>query len=501
MARSFVAGSFQNIQVEQAVVTGPPYTMATWFSVPDVTGIYALMWLGDKDVGDVMHRMNTRGDQGGDPIDLRRQDGGGGDSVYSTTGYTANTWYHGCATATADDDVAIYLNGGGKATSAVTRTAPGWDRTAMGVAADSSPSSYMTGALAESAMWNAVLTNAEVAILAAGFSPLFVRPESLVAYWPLIRTDNDRAGGYHMTPINTPSWADHTPIIYPAPPIFYSIPSAGAGPTYTLTAEYGAFTQTGQASGTLFNRLIEALQGNYTLTGQDTGLLLGRLLAADQGSFTLTGQDTALLLGRLLTAAQGSFTLNGQTTGLLFNRLLSAAQGSFTLSGQSAGLLFGRLLSAAQGSFTLTGQAVDLVYSGGAFDYTLVADQGSFSLTGEDSSLLLSRLLTAAQGSFVLTGQASDLLQGRRLSAGQGAFVLTGQDASLLLNRVLSASQGSFTLTGIAVALTFSGEVVGAVVELQDSTAYFVVLTNAGAYVVVLSDSAAHDAVLQDALP
>ena len=54
-------------------------------------------------------------------------------------------------------------------------------------------------------------------MLARGYSPLFVRPQNLVAYWPLIRDeDQDRVGGYDMAAYNTPSVAAHPPIIYSA---------------------------------------------------------------------------------------------------------------------------------------------------------------------------------------------------------------------------------------------------------------------------------------------
>jgi hypothetical protein len=56
--------------------------------------------------------------------------------------------------------------------------------------------SKFTGSVAEAALWNAAPSDAEIAVLAASFSLLFVKPGNLVAYWPLIRA----AAGY-MTPM------------------------------------------------------------------------------------------------------------------------------------------------------------------------------------------------------------------------------------------------------------------------------------------------------------
>jgi hypothetical protein len=258
---------------------------------------------------------------------------------------------------------------------------------------------------------------------------------------------------------------------------------AAGGPDYTLTADSGSFTLTGQTVGLLASRLLDAASGSYTLTGQDVDLLRGFLLSAASGGFTLTGQDVGLLASRLLgadsgsftlagqdvtltynpltgytlTADSGSFTLTGQDVGLLASRLLGAGSGSFSLAGQDVGLLASRLLSAASGAFTLTGQDVTLTYSGeGAPDYTLTAESGSFALAGQDVSLLVGRLLTADSASFTLTGQDTALLRGYLLGAGSGSFTLAGQDVTLLASRILSAASGSFDLAGQNVTLVYS---------------------------------------------
>jgi len=92
---------------------------------------------------------------------------------------------------------------------------------------------YFSGSIAEVGVWNVALTDAEAAILAKGYSPLLIRPQSLVAYYPLIRdTDDDIVGGYSMTPINAPTIAAHPRVLYPTgyrlgvtiPPVVSRIP-------------------------------------------------------------------------------------------------------------------------------------------------------------------------------------------------------------------------------------------------------------------------------------
>ena len=86
-----------------------------------------------------------------------------------------------------------------------------------------------TGNIAEVALWSAALSDAEIASLAKGFSPLFIRPESLIDYWPLIgrfSPEIDVVGGMNGTLNSAPGAAAHPGILYPASP-FIPEPSAG----------------------------------------------------------------------------------------------------------------------------------------------------------------------------------------------------------------------------------------------------------------------------------
>jgi hypothetical protein len=105
---------------------------------------------------------------------------------------------------------------------------------------------------------------------------------------------------------------------------------AGGPTAYTLTADAGSFT----------------------LSGQDANLTIGRILTADAGAFTLSGQDAALSVGRVITADAGAFTLTGQDATL-----------TVTPAGGTA-----YTLTADAGDFALTGQDAQFVISTGATD-------------------------------------------------------------------------------------------------------------------------------------
>jgi hypothetical protein len=66
------------------------------------------------------------------------------------------------------------------------------------------------------------------------------------------------------------------------------------GTTYSITAEQGSYTLTGQAA--LFNKTLKltSAQGSYSLTGQDVTFRLGKGLVATTGYYTLTGGSASL---------------------------------------------------------------------------------------------------------------------------------------------------------------------------------------------------------------
>ena len=217
MARQFDDGSTQYLAVDSAVVQSKPFTMACWFNCDDDSTTHTLMWVGHNSYTNYFCNMGIRGTADSNIIRAFQHWYGNGNGMVAdtTAGYTENTWHHACAVFAADDDLHVFLDGGNKGedTTDVGDTSQ-HTGTAIGYNNDSTPSDPMSGAIAEAAFWNVALTDAEVASLAAGVSPLLVRPAGLIAYWPLIRdTDKDQLGGYHMTPANSPTIATHPPAI------------------------------------------------------------------------------------------------------------------------------------------------------------------------------------------------------------------------------------------------------------------------------------------------
>lgn len=172
--------------------------------------------------------------------------------------------------------------------------------------------------------------------------------------------------------------------------------------SYSLTADAGAFTETGKSAG--FVR-------TFAVVG-------------DVGSFSLTGQDAALRAPAGLSAAVGAFSMTGGAAGFLRGLSVTAAAGAFTATGQAANFLYSRVMPSSVGAFVLTGQAAALVKPGA---YAVIASAGAYVLTGGASFAQRSSPSDAA--SFLMEGQSANLARTRIALASAGSFVFTGGEA------------------------------------------------------------------------
>ena len=144
---------------------------------------------------------------------------------------------------------------------------------------------------------------------------------------------------------------------------------------YTLTAEAGSYTKTGQGAGLKVARKMAAAADSYSLAGQATALRAARKMAAGAGSYSLAGQDAGLRAIRKMAAEGGSYVLTGQAANLKLAKKIPAGAGSYALTGQDAVLRAIRKLAAAGGSYVLTGMDANLALSK---HYTLVCEAGYY---------------------------------------------------------------------------------------------------------------------------
>ena len=211
MARG--TGSDVHIETSSAPVTVAPLSLSAWFKIDDLTHTGGILGVGASGSGNDLWGLDAAGTVGGDPLRFFSFDTSFS-SADSSTGFSADTWHHACGVELSASSRAVYLDGGSKGTNADTRTPDGSDEVQIGQYARSTGDGDLLGDVAEAAIWNVALTDAEALILSKGYSPLFVRPESLVFYMPLVRDIYDVIGAIAFTDVST-TLTDHPAIIYP----------------------------------------------------------------------------------------------------------------------------------------------------------------------------------------------------------------------------------------------------------------------------------------------
>ena len=220
MARLFDDASSQYLTLAAAPVASLPITVSAWFYTDDVTiSVDVLSLVGATD----QHLLLCRvlGATAGDPLDcVYRGAAGGATTIITGNGVTVNTWHHYAATIDASANMSIWLDAddGNKDTDTGADTSVTWTTTEIGEDARAATNKKFSGRIAEVAVWNVALSYSEIAALSKRVSPDQIRPSDLASggeYWKLLQSDKGHFGNYDMTPVNSPTWADHPPMRYP----------------------------------------------------------------------------------------------------------------------------------------------------------------------------------------------------------------------------------------------------------------------------------------------
>ena len=236
MARLFDDASSEGLELGSSPITDSPVTLACWFNSDSITADQTLIHINRSTGYPRGYSLIAAGAVSGDPI-RAKTDYGSPASDDSTTGYSANTWHH--AAAVFDASLAYaFIDGGSKGSGAFTQSLSGViDDLAVAhyVDTENGDSAYLSGSIAEAAVWDVNLTDAEIASLAKGFSPKLIRPQNLVFYIPLLNDDDeDIVSGLSLTATGTPTDSDHPRIIYPSSTIIPFKAATGAASPFNI---------------------------------------------------------------------------------------------------------------------------------------------------------------------------------------------------------------------------------------------------------------------------
>ena len=232
MAGDFGPESANDLRVTQ-VITSVPFTYACWGYLTDVSNPFkTLIAQGEGVVGGSVSRrewLYVDPAPAGDPVTYQSRGPGADATLVSSISTVINAWTHFAATdsGTAQE---IFNDGVSGGTSSVTVGPRTKDETLIGAAPNGSAGlrNWWAGRIAEAAIWDRILAAAEIAALAAGYSPLFFR-RGLRMYQSLIRDLTNHPG---IGPAFTNTGVvviEHLPIIYPATDEILMWPPSGNG--------------------------------------------------------------------------------------------------------------------------------------------------------------------------------------------------------------------------------------------------------------------------------
>lgn len=220
---------------------------------------------------------------------------------------------------------------------------------------------------------------------------------------------------------------------------------------YTMPADSGSFTQTGQNANLLVGRAVFAEPDTFSFTGQTANIIAGFRLTAATQEFTATSQNNNLRTTRTSTATTESFLLSGQNITLTYtpaaqNYTITADATEFTCSGQSAGVTAARNVLLAAETYTYTGQAATFTST-----RNIVNETGAYTFTGLAAALSKNYLATTVSANFTYAGNTANFTLQRFNVADSGNFALSGQAVTATVNYALTADTASAVFTGIPI--------------------------------------------------
>lgn len=205
MARDFVrddtggALNSDHFRAETPAVTALGFTVEGWVNLRDLAAVSQLWWCGDKDLSDhYVGVLYIPSGVAGAPNNCIAANARLGNQTFafSSAGPSQDTWAHFAATFDSTTARAAFLNGANKGTDTTDAGSANpntFDRTALGVSADSGPGEALDGLLAEVRLWDGVLTDQDIADLAGGADPATISTADVIHTWGLCEGETGNA--------------------------------------------------------------------------------------------------------------------------------------------------------------------------------------------------------------------------------------------------------------------------------------------------------------------
>ena len=215
MGRSF-NGSSQYGQEGGVSVTAAPLTLACWYRVGAVA-INSLVALTDTTANDSYFYL---GISNAGQTEAHANSSAASTYATETTVVSVGEKHHFGATFESASSRYAWLDGSPSAQDTTSCTPTGIDETTIGaIELAAGFFYYVNGDAWDVAIWNVALTQAEMEMLAAGASPLMIRPGNLVRYWPAYGDTSPEVelmNGSELTLTGSPGSTEDRSLILPS---------------------------------------------------------------------------------------------------------------------------------------------------------------------------------------------------------------------------------------------------------------------------------------------
>lgn len=280
MARDF-NGSTGTLSKAVAVASSLPVTIAGWYNTDTTASSQTIASIGTNG-GTARYHLAIS--SSGPNILAQATNTAGSNGNASAGTPTTGTWQHAAAVFATTTSRTAYFNGVAGTPNTTSVTVSGADETRIAARYNSgSLGLFFDGRLAYVAIWNADLTAAEIAMLAAGVSPLLIRPASLVSYCPIfgaVSPESDLIQATKFTLAGTAPQAQSIGLIMPARPRLIFPALGGTTVTGTMAADETADTFAGD--GTVTNTgTMAATEAPDTFAGEGSIINSGTMAATE----------------------------------------------------------------------------------------------------------------------------------------------------------------------------------------------------------------------------
>lgn len=331
--------------------------------------------------------------------------GGSASNATSSTTITDTNWHSVVGEITAANARQVWLDNGGNGSSSTSLTPGTLTKTTAGAYDNGGTlGGNVAHELADVAVWSVTLTSDERASLAAGVSPLLIRPDKLEIYLPLMRGGNDYMGGAFT--VTNATVADHPRVYMPsrAQQLVKTAASTGINGTASIT-EAG---DTAAAVGTVALAAAASITESADTVSSTSTLAIAAALASTEAGDTASSASTLALAGAANIAEAGD--TSSSTSTLAIAAALAATEAGDTSS------VTGTLAIVGAAAITEAGDTVS------ASGVGVVSISGTASITEADD--------TAASVATLKIAGVSAITEAGDTTASTGALAINGQLAA-----------------------------------------------------------------------